>query len=122
MNNNKNMEELMAMIGEATNEKIKHTNFELYSVIRLIVIFFSLITILLIVLVSLFFYDSDKKPYKQIIKAEKKLKKNNNLQTNQLNQSIYLFKTKCLNNRTLRYYRKNDGIVFEYYTISIKGC
>jgi len=116
-----NMKDLMSMIGEATNEKIKCTSSEIYNIIRIIVIFFSLIIFILIIIAILFFYESQNKQHKQIINQEKIIVQKI-IYKNNLRQNVYLFKTKCIKNRTFKYYRKNDGVVFEYYTVSVIGC
>jgi len=114
------MNDLMTAIGQATQEKIKYTNSELYSTIKLVVMIFSLLTFIIIVFVSiLFFVKNEKQESKQIIVENKIIVEK---YKNTLLQKKYHFKTKCLNNNTYKYYRKNNGIVFEYYTISTPGC
>ena len=116
------MNDLMTAIGQATQEKIKYTNSELYSTIKLITISFSLISLVIIIFMSILFFMKNE----TVVQAPKQIIIEKDIAENSVEKSIknskYLFKTKCVNHHTYKYYRKNNGIIFEYYTISTPGC
>ncbi len=116
----KNMKELMQIIGSATNEKIKHTNSELYSTIKLIIGTFGLIVLLILTLIYGIFstksLQSIKQSPKQII-VEKIIIKPEKSGLKSFTEHD-LFKTVCKHGSTWKYYRRNNHGVYEYYTIS----
>ena len=117
-----NIKELMTMIGSATNEKIKHTNSELYSTIKLVIGTFGLLVLIILALIYGIFSSQNielsKQNPKQII-VEKIIYKPSGLESFTEQD---LFKSVCKHNQLWKYYRRNNHGVYEYYTISKPKC